>query len=206
MNINDINKYLREGKTVKEIRSIEGIGEKKFQKKIKELGYEYNQKIKQYTEIENDNTTDNKKCSTKKIGDNTANNKECSTEEVSNNTADNKKCIININKTTEVLNPLGNSIDPKTEYSLNIINDNIDILEEILKKYKHAKDNSINTYGMVIDLIDDRHIDNGKPKSVRVNEFVWEEWKVFTKEIHYSGKELVSMALKEYMEKYKQQK
>lgn len=176
MNINNINKYLREGKTVKEIRSIEGIGEKKFQKKIKELGYEYNQKIKQYTEIENDNTTDN------------------------------KKCIININKTTEVLNPLGNSIDPKTEYSLNIINDNIDILEEILKKYKHAKDNSINTYGMVIDLIDDRHIDNGKPKSVRVNEFVWEEWKVFTKEIHYSGKELVSMALKEYMEKYKQQK
>lgn len=171
MNIEDINKYLREGKSVKEIRSIEGIGEKKFQKQIKELGYEYNQKIKQYT----------------KKGDaavsNTKSNTLCNTED--SNTESNTLC------NTE-------------DRSLLFIRDNIDLLEEMLLNYKHHKECSINSYGIVIDLIDDKHKkDNDNPKSIRVNHFVWEEWKEFTKDINYSSKELISMALKEYMEKYK---
>ena len=48
-----------------------------------------------------------------------------------------------------------------------------------------------------------KDIDNGKPVSVRVNKHIWKEWQEFTKDINYSSKELVSMALKEYMEKYK---
>ena len=57
--------------------------------------------------------------------------------------------------------------------------------------------------GIVIDLIDDKHKDNGKPKSVRVNYFIWEEWKEFTSKNSFSSKDLISMALKEYMDKYK---
>ena len=48
MDINYINKLLQEGKSVKDIRKTLNIGEKTFQRKIKELGYEYNQKIKRY--------------------------------------------------------------------------------------------------------------------------------------------------------------
>lgn len=46
MDINYINKLLQEGKSVKDIRKTLNIGEKTFQRKIKELGYKYNQKIK----------------------------------------------------------------------------------------------------------------------------------------------------------------
>ena len=48
MDILLINDYLKQGKTVKEIREILGYSEKAYQKKIKELGYKYNQKEKQY--------------------------------------------------------------------------------------------------------------------------------------------------------------
>ena len=46
MDINYINDMLKEGKTVKEVRLTLDISEKKFQKKIKELVYKFNQKEK----------------------------------------------------------------------------------------------------------------------------------------------------------------
>ena len=46
--IKQINGYLKEGKSVAEVRKILGIGEKSFQRQIKQLNYKYNQKIKQY--------------------------------------------------------------------------------------------------------------------------------------------------------------
>ena len=52
MDINNINELLREGKTVKEIRELLGYSEKKFQKEIKNLGYKFDQRLKQY--INND--------------------------------------------------------------------------------------------------------------------------------------------------------
>ena len=168
-----INNYLKEGKTVKVIRSIVGLGEKRFQKQIRELGYEYNQKIKQYT----------------KKG----------AAAVSNTKSD-TLCI------TEESNTESNTLCNTEDRSLLFIRDNIDLLEEMLLNYKHHKECSINSYGIVIDLIDDKHKENDNPKSIRVNHFVWEEWKEFTKDINYSSKELISMALKEYMEKYKKLK
>ena len=48
INIHQINNLLKQGKSVSEVRSILEVGEKKFQKEIKKLGYKYNQKIKQY--------------------------------------------------------------------------------------------------------------------------------------------------------------
>lgn len=58
MDINYINELLKQGKTVKEIREIVGYTEKKFQKEIKELGYKWNQGLKQYTLIGKCNTSD----------------------------------------------------------------------------------------------------------------------------------------------------
>lgn len=55
IDIEYINQKLREGLTVSEVRKELGIGEKKFQKDIKELSYKFNQKTKQYENIQGDN-------------------------------------------------------------------------------------------------------------------------------------------------------
>lgn len=87
--------------------------------------------------------------------------------------------------------------------SLNFIGENIELLKEMIMYYKRNKESNTNNYGIVIDLIDDKAIDNGNPKSVRINQHVWLEWQEFTKKTTFSSKDLISMALKEYMNKYK---
>lgn len=83
-----------------------------------------------------------------------------------------------------------------------ILKDDIDVLKEMIDKYKQNME--VHNSSIVVDLIDDRHLKQ-YPKSVRVNEFVWEEWSKFSEEHNkFSKKELVSMALKEYMEKHRE--
>lgn len=177
MDITLINQYLKEGKTVKDIRLILGYSEKSYQSKIKELGYKYNQKMKQYVlhdieviPLEYSNSNSNTICNTT-----------CNTD---NNIS---------------------LLDKDQEQSLNFINENIQELQEMILYYKRNKECNTNNKGIVIELIDDKNIDNGKPVSVRVNKHIWKEWQEFTKDISYSSKELVSMALKEYIEKYKKE-
>lgn len=172
MDILLINNYLKEGKTVKEIREILGYSEKSYQKKIKELGYKYNQKEKQYIlgnveiiPVKASNTTCNTTCNT-------------------------------VSSDTKLM-----TLDQ--ENSINFISENIEDLKEMLMYYKRNKECNTTNRGIVISLIDDKDIDNGKPVSVRINKHIWKEWQEFTKDINYSSKELISMALKEYMEKYK---
>ena len=51
MDINYINKKLSEGLTVTQVRTELGMSDKTFRKKIKELGYKYNNKSKNYTKV-----------------------------------------------------------------------------------------------------------------------------------------------------------
>ena len=172
MDILLINNYLREGKTVKEVREILGYSEKAYLKKIKSLGYEYKKKEKQYVHR----------------------NIEIMPVEVSNTTS---------NTISNTTNTTTNLISKEQEQSINFIYENMQDLQEMLMCYKRNKECSTSNRGIVINLIDDRAIDDGKPSSFRVNKYVLNDWKEFTKDINYSSKELVSMALKEYMEKYK---
>lgn len=172
MNIELINQYLKEGKKVSEIRKILGYSEKIYLKKMGELGYKFDQKLKQY---------------------------------IPNNTI-----ISNIEVSNTTCNTISNTISNDTnlnvieqEQSIKFIYENIQELQEMIMYYKRNKESNTNNYGIIINLIDDKDIDNGKPVSVRVNKHVWRDWQEFTKDINYSSKELVSMALKEYMEKYK---
>ena len=110
------------------------------------------------------------------------------------NTLCNTTC--NTVPTTEIINK-------SDKENLNFLGENIETLKEMLMYYKRNKESNTNNTGIVIDLIDDKHKDNGKPKSVRVNYFIWEEWKEFTSKNSFSSKDLISMALKEYMDKYK---
>lgn len=70
-------------------------------------------------------------------------------------------------------------------------------VEGLKEEIKKLEDSVI-----VIDLMDDTDL-NASPKSIRINFFVWDEWQEFCdKNDQYSKKQLVSMALKEYMEKH----
>ena len=74
----------------------------------------------------------------------------------------------------------------------------LEIQVECLKEEIEKLEDSV----IVIDLMDDTDL-NASPKSIRINFFVWDEWQDFCdKNDQYSKKQLVSMALKEYMEKH----
>ena len=88
--------------------------------------------------------------------------------------------------------------------TLDYISNNINILMDMIEKYKTTTQSTTEstTNYIKIDLIDDKHL-KPKPKSIRINEFIYQEWQEFCNKQHYSKMDLISMALKEYMEKYK---
>lgn len=58
------------------------------------------------------------------------------------------------------------------------------------------------TQSIVVNLVDDKHL-SPKPKSIRINEFVYRDWQKFCEDNKYHSKqELISMALKEYMKNH----
>lgn len=88
--------------------------------------------------------------------------------------------------------------------TLNYLSNNINILMDMIEKYKASTKSTTQTTTnyITIDLVDDKHL-KPKPKSIRINEFIYQEWQEFCDKQHYSKMDLISMALKEYMEKYK---
>ena len=74
-------------------------------------------------------------------------------------------------------------------------------LEKELAEFKEKLE-ELENKAIIVALKDDSEMNVG-PKSVRVNFYVWEEWKQFC-ETHdeYSKKQLISLALKEFMEKH----
>ena len=88
--------------------------------------------------------------------------------------------------------------------TLNYLSNNINILMDMIERYKTTTQSTTETTTnyITIDLIDDKHL-KPKPKSIRINEFIYQEWQEFCNKQHYSKMDLISMALKEYMGKYK---
>ena len=159
--INYFNNKLREGQTVIRIRDDIGIGEKWWQKEVKQNGYKYDTKSKMY------------------VGT-------VSTTETTTTSTTNNKSI--------------NLLQKDHGEVQNYILGNFDILKEIIEKYKATTTSTTNN--IVINLVDDKHL-NPKPKSIRINEFVYQDWQKFCDENKlYSKQELISMALKEYMENH----
>ena len=88
--------------------------------------------------------------------------------------------------------------------TLDYLSSNFEILMDMIEKYKSSTKSTTQTTTnyITIDLVDDKHL-KPKPKSIRINEFVYQEWQEFCDKQHYSKMDLISMALKEYMNKYK---
>lgn len=175
-----LNDKLREGQTVIRIREDIGIGEKRLQKEIKANGYKYDNKLKQYIA----NTEAN-------ISANTISNTNSNTKE--------KEIIVLDKNTTPILKE-----SQKT--AINFLEQNLEIFEMVVEKFKANTTSNTNSNTekkqITIELIDDKHL-KPQAKAFRVNMFVYEEWQKFCETQRYSKQDLLSMAMKEYIEKYK---
>lgn len=85
--------------------------------------------------------------------------------------------------------------------------ENFKEFKEMLERYKSTTRTTTETTTqgrsfIFIELQDDRDL-SPKPKSIRINEYVYREWLGFCEENkHFSKRDLISQALKEFMEKY----
>lgn len=95
-------------------------------------------------------------------------------------------------------------VQKQQQQILGYLENNFEVLQEFLEKYKSTTraTTETTTNHIIINLVDDKHL-NPKPKSIRINEFIYQDWQQFCDTKHYSKQDLISMALKEYMEKYK---
>jgi hypothetical protein len=175
-----LNTKLREGQTVIRIREDIGIGEKALQKEIKLNGYKYDNKLKQYIPDAQVN-----------ISSNTISNTNSNTD---------KNDIIVLDKNTSPI------LKESQETAINFIEQNLDILEMVVEKFKANTTSNTNSNTdkkhITIDLIDDKHL-KPQAKAFRVNMFVYEQWQKFCDTQRHSKQDLLSMAMKEYIEKYK---
>ncbi|MEG2985789.1 MAG: hypothetical protein RR835_13885 [Peptostreptococcaceae bacterium] len=171
-----LNDKLREGQTVIRIREDIGIGEKRLQKEIKANGYKYDNKLKQYIANTEANISANTISNTKE-----------------------KEIIVLDKNTTPILKE-----SQKT--AINFLEQNLEIFEMVVEKFKANTTSNTNSNTekkqITIELIDDKHL-KPQAKAFRVNMFVYEEWQKFCETQRYSKQDLLSMAMKEYIEKYK---
>ena len=184
MDINYINSLLEEGKSVKDVRGLLGISEKKFLKEIKLLGYKFDQKKRQYIK-DNKPVTDNLTVTRTKGSLSTT------------NSTTNTPTVSTTNQTTETTTTTLTATQTTT---IDYLSENIGLIKQLLENYKRNTEANNNT-DIVINLVSDKHLDP-KPKSIRINEFVWRDWQEFTKELTYSKSDLISQALKEFMENH----
>lgn len=173
MDINYINLLLQEGKSVKDVRETLGISEKKFQKEIKALGYKYNQKERCYITAYKPITEVLDK------------------EPIKDIIATTKPTTKETTSTTTLTTTQSTTIDYLT--------DNLDVIKQLLENYK--RNTTYDDKGIYINLVSDKHL-NPKPKSLRINEFVWREWQEFTKDLTFSKSDLISQALLEFMKNH----
>lgn len=114
------------------------------------------------------------------------------------NTSDNK--IVVLDKNTSPI------LKESQKIAINFLEQNLEVFEMLVEKFKanttSNTDSNTDKKQIIIDLIDDKHL-NPKAKAFRVNMFVYKKWQEFCEKQRYSKQDLLSMAMKEYMEKYK---
>lgn len=86
---------------------------------------------------------------------------------------------------------------------IDYINTNFKVLMEMIEIYKE-KNFNINENEIYLELPLESEENKDFKTSIRVNKTIWEEFKILCKnQRSYTQKELVSMALKEYIDRYK---
>lgn len=184
MEINNINKLLKQGKTVKEIREELGISEKVFQRKIRELGYKYNQKAKQYKHNPNDDECMTSKSRVLREAE----------KQIENN------IVLSDDK--------GMTIDIQQDLKNNIINlaNDYDKIQEVLKWFDNKNDD--NSMTEVIEVVNEG-IKINLPKAeiirttIRINESTWNRFKEFANNHkEFNQQDLMAQAIEDFIKKH----
>lgn len=173
--INYLNERLKEGNTVTSIREYIGIGEKSLQKIVKEAGYKYSQKNREYYKY----TTDTS------LSDHQENNILINSDEYKDSTN-----ILQTykNDLIELINAKEDIFNIIKEYkSRAYYKDTTDIIEVVAIQGIQIKE--FNT--------------QARATSVRIYDETLRKWKKFCNDNKkYSNQDLLSMALEEYMLKH----
>mgnify|MGYP003258752872 CR=1 FL=1 len=180
MDINYINNLLQEGKSVKDIRTILGVSEKSFQKQIKQLGYKYNQKIKQYEPFTGTGAS--------------------SLVKHENSIVSNK------NDKSMIFDIQVEGLDKET-FKNNIIDlaANYERIKNMLDDYEHT--NSIHAQSEILEVSTGIKIDNPEGEvertTVRISKDILLKWNEFCdKNKQFSKKDLLGQAMIEFIQKY----
>lgn len=175
-----LNNRLSEGITVSGIREILGVGEKALQKHIKSIAYKYDQKQRQYISLENqqDNsiTTAIQKPVSRDVASNQQDNSNTLALQLEN--SDYKK-FIHIMNTYEDLQKQVQELIRKQEFEENVIDITPPKLEITPMKNKPIS----KTYKFDPDVVEDFTAFCSKHK-------------------HYKVQDIISVALREFMDKY----
>lgn len=187
------NELRKEGSSLTGVCKAIGIGRTTVRERAKKQGFVFNKALNQYVEIENKQKNIGRvtPADTKKSNAYDTNIQDVIKEKNSGVVSFNNGVVMTDNQEIN---------SNKMGYILSKIN----TLEEMIMIFE-AKKESVGSgdHDIIIDLIDDRHLDP-KPRSFRVNSFVLNDWDQFCNENRYYQKmDLVSMALKEYIESHK---
>ena len=184
LNIEDkieyINNKLSEGQTVIRIREDIGIGEKKFQKIIKDNGYKYSQGKRMYT-----------KEHTKSLE---ANERTICRQEATKHTISTEDKGQTLSLQENIKDDLFKLLSIKDE------------LFDLVMEHRQREDKEQSS---IIEVIQEQSIkielDNSKvvKRTIRGNKTVFDNWDKFcSANKQFNKQDLLSMALKKYMEKY----
>lgn len=202
LDIDVINGYLAEGKSVAEIREIYGIGERTWQRRISEMGYKYYQKLGRYSKkLPKKEDMFKKKANTdKNYSSNTVVIKEANIDNYDNST---KEIQVQADRND---NDIANIENLDLKKMADLIKD-YDKIKKVLSWYDRLEEYDENE--SVIEVMPNNTINidldnNGdKQTSVKINKTVWNDFSEFwNKHKEFDKKDLMSMALKEYMQKY----
>lgn len=190
IDINVVNDKLNEGLSVKEIREQLSIGEKKFQKEIKELGYKYNQKLKKY--VKGSEEAQREVLNTSMT--NYSNDKDKDLTSKNNKEYDNSLTIDIPENMIEADTFKSNLIDLVLNY---------DKIKKMMYDYEHTSDIQnvieVQQQGIKIDKPDGNIIRT----TIRINEEILNIFKSFCdKNKEYTQKDLLGQALLEFVRKY----
>lgn len=204
LKIEDQVKYIntqleKEGASLTGVCKEIGIGRSTVRERFRKSGFAFDKNINEY--VKNNNVNGRvTPCVTKNKDDKIQLKPVEEIENIKNNT----DVMINV---PDVLinNNVLTMAEDKEEIGrkMGVLLNKFDTLEEMIRVFENRKesldggDNEI-----VINLIDDRHIEQ-KTRSFRVNAFVLSDWDQFTEKNRYhSKKDLLSMAMVEYMERH----
>ena len=187
------NELRKEGSSLTGVCKAIGIGRTTVRERAKKQGFIFDRGSNQYIKIENKSNNSGRITPT---DTNKSKDQDIKIQEV---TKKNNSGVVYFNNGVVMTDD-----QEINSHKIGYILSKFNTLEEMIRIFE-AKKESVGSgdQDIIIDLIDDRHLDP-KPRSFRVNSFVLNDWDQFCNENRYYQKmDLVSMALKEYMERHK---